>query len=400
MDEQLDDGALLVRAELDRLTGTAPPLGFTGADVVAAGRRRRRARLAMATTAGGMTTAVAVAAAILMPAALIGPGGNPGPEPASVAAPGRSDAPPVATAPDRFDPLQLRVRIGWVPDTLLDVGWDLSTTSQRFFGSEASTEPGGLAVEVLAHGQRFGDHDHGVGLPEPSDAASASVSPDQASRAPSSGLPQDPSKPQEVPAAPVRGRPAVCISYTGGCSALRWEYLPGAVARVSYAGRAGATPAAAAALVRRVAESVTLTAGEPVRLPFQVDLAAVGLRPALTSFYFRKTGPSSYGKPWSASLDLSATLPANRYDFHGVAVNMLSEPGPIYKDGPVNTRVDGHPASRGHNGNESLAVFNVRGSRLLIDVTTPGKDALALYRAVHPVQHPANPADWTDHPTG
>jgi hypothetical protein len=64
MDEQQDDGALRVRAELDRLTAAGPPVGFTGADLVAAGRRRLRARLGVVVSSA---TAVGVAAAILVP---------------------------------------------------------------------------------------------------------------------------------------------------------------------------------------------------------------------------------------------------------------------------------------------------------------------------------------------
>jgi hypothetical protein len=87
MDEQ-DDGALRVRAELDRLTAAGPPLGFSGADVIAAGRRRQRR--AVLGIAAGTAVVVGVAAAILVPTvALGGRSSDPGQlDPVSVAGPG------------------------------------------------------------------------------------------------------------------------------------------------------------------------------------------------------------------------------------------------------------------------------------------------------------------------
>lgn len=75
MDEQQDEGVLQVRAELDRLTAGGPPLGFTGADLIEAGRRQRQRRAVLG-TATGLAAVVGVAVAIVVPvAALDRPGG-------------------------------------------------------------------------------------------------------------------------------------------------------------------------------------------------------------------------------------------------------------------------------------------------------------------------------------
>jgi hypothetical protein len=358
-----------IRALLDE--ASAGPRPSPGIDLAAAVRRAesiRRRRRGVAVAA----STLAVAAAVAAPVALRSPAA---PRPTATSAPtsppaaGTPSGPARISAPTEFDPLIRRVRIGWLPSGLLDQQWELRRTGQQYAG-RAPGRDNGLLLTVLARGQRFDPAEHGIGLPE---------------------------QPREAPAEPIGGRPAFCIGEAGqpgSCEALRWEYAPGAYARVSYAGPLATSPASTAALLRRVAQSVTLVAGEPVRLPFQVDLAGTGLRPTSTLVTIAGTG-----RPWSASLELSATPQPNPYDFHGVLVEMLSTPGRTDKDGPANTTVDGHSATLGQNGDErSLAVYNVRGSRLLIDVTTPGKDPLALYPAVHPVAQPADPTGWAPPP--
>lgn len=358
-----------IRALLDEASSGPRPAPTI--DVAAAVRQaesiRRRRRVAAV-----LTSTIAVAVAVAVPVAPTSPHSR---ARAVRTAPATTPSGPATgaavSAPDRFDPLVRQVRLGWLPGTLLNGQWELTATGQQFGGFEPGTDQG-LLVDVLARGQRFGDHDHGLGLPD---------------------------QPRERPAQPVAGRPAVCIgeaAQAGSCSALRWEYAPGAYARVSYAGRLGTDTAATVQVLRRVAESVTLITGDRVRLPFQVDLAGTGLHPTSTLVDIRNSGTGRNGERWSASLELSAGPQNDSYGFHGVIVEMLSVPGPIDRDRPANTTVDAHSATLGHNGDEtSLAIYDVHGSRLLIDVTTPGRDPLALYPAVHPAEHPADPAGWT-----
>ncbi|HVQ89611.1 MAG TPA: hypothetical protein VMU51_01125 [Mycobacteriales bacterium] len=87
MDEQHDDGARLLRAELDRLVAAPPPVGFTGADAVLAGRRRRRTRLT-----GAGVTAIGAVVAILLPVLVFGRSPATGPQPTGSGVPGYSQA--------------------------------------------------------------------------------------------------------------------------------------------------------------------------------------------------------------------------------------------------------------------------------------------------------------------
>ncbi|GAA1867482.1 hypothetical protein [Asanoa iriomotensis] len=340
--------------------------------IIARGRRRRRARRYAA--AGGV--AAVVAALVAVNPLDTGPGVHPDielngspPDPVLVAAM-TTDA---SDAPERFDPLVRTLHVGWVPAGLKDEQAEIGTTEQSFAGFDVGWADGGtdlgLVVTVLARGRPVTDFAGGA-----------------------LGLPMDA---KERSTDDVNGRPAVCLTdpaVRGSCSALRWEYAPGAWARVSYAGSSGRTPAAAAAVARKVAESVRLTAGEPIRLPFTLTGATAELYPARSLVRV-----SADGKLWGADLCLvdtaaEADRPSGERRQLVVGVDKNADPGSrLGRDDAPNTIVDGHDARRSAT---SLVVWNVSGTRVFSEFQNLDGDPAAAYDDLDVLADPADPARW------
>lgn len=349
-----------IRELLERDVEDLPPSRVDPYQAVARAHRIRRRRR----WAGAGSAAAALVAALV--GGLLG-AGRPGPA-----------VPPAGPpAPARFDPLTSRIALGWTPAHLTHRTTEITRTEQDVFYGEGDAPSGsaGLAVRFLTAGARYDDLGQ-VGL-----------SPGATPRA----------------AAPVRGRPAYClvggnettIVGAGACTGLRWQYAPGAWAQVSYhSADPAVTAAQAGRIVRRVAEHATLSAHDPVRVPFRLTGPAARLT-VLRSLV-------DTGSPASAELQLtsqpdrwSATSPDNSGGVD-VLVEPPGRPADLLSRNPVNTTVDGHPASA-QPGQGSLTVYDVDGAAVWIASTST--DLTATYHQVQVVPRPADPTTWTS-PTG
>jgi hypothetical protein len=361
-----------------------------GAIITRARRRRALHRAAV----GGSTLAVVVAVALTATLAtplpsppVSGPRPPAGsdvigaaPNPILVAAVTGVD-PPARQAPTRFDPLVRTLHVGWVPPGLGGQSAQTSPWEQTYSGKDRTYVNGGpdvgLVVDILARGRPLDDFSDGaLGLPV-----------DAVAR----------------PTAPINGAPAECLSdplVPGSCAALRWRYAPDAWARVSYAGTAGPTPAEAAAVARRVAESVSLTDGEPVRMPFALEgrLASMRVGATLVSVHEEAT-PGINDLWWSASVDLVDDYEDLRR-FEGARTlsvevsRRFNDPsGRIDRDGRPNTTVDGHPARVGADG-RSLVVWGIHRTRVVVEFSDRPGRALAAYRDMRLLATPDDSAEW------
>jgi hypothetical protein len=380
----------------DLRTALRVPAEAAHPDAGAIIRRARRRRATRRAVAGG--SALAVVTALAVTAALVprppappeagprpptGSGGSgavgAAPDPVLVAALARFD-PPVE-APSRFDPLVRTLHVGWIPPGLGSQSAGTSPWEQTYAGFDRTYVNGGpdvgLVVTILARGRPLGDlSDGALGLPL-----------DAVAR----------------PTDPIHGRPAECLSdplVPGSCSALRWRYAPDAWARVSYAGTAGPTPAEAAAVARRVAESVSLTGGDPVRMPFAIEGRLASMRVGTTHVSVsERASPGLDDERWSASVylvddyeDLRRFAGARALGI-GVRSAFGDPSGRIGRDGRPNTTVDGHPAHLGDDG-RSLVIWGVNRTRVSVDfIDRPGR-ALVAYRDVRLVETPNDPTDW------
>jgi hypothetical protein len=369
------------------------PAAYPPPDTDAIIARARRGRMVQrAVVTGGLT---ALAVVVTLAATLAPPGPLPGSPP--IGSTGGSDpgapgdqpnavlvaavGPAVARAPARFDPVLRTLRVGWIPDGLTNESARVDRYAQRYSGFDetyvtggARTADNGLSVTILAQGRPKSELPSGaLGLPYFFEVRRA---------------------------APVNGRPAECLSEEGGpdsCAGLRWQYAPDAWAQVSYAGRAGPTPAQRAAVTRRVAESVSLTTGTPVRLPFTVHHELAGLRVTGTGASVQRPGRVDpvQGTRWTADLDL--------VDGAGrtISVGVLLVPGdPLSrverdKDGRIrrNTTVDGHPAALLDSGRH-LVVWGVNGTRVMVDLSRRPGNARDLYAGVTVLPDPNDVTGW------
>ncbi|MCP2323958.1 hypothetical protein HDA40_002465 [Hamadaea flava] len=350
--------------------------------MIAKGRRIRAARRAVAGVA-----AVTVAAGVGLFTALQ-PGSGPDqpvppiaggpPNPVLVAAISST----ATEAPVQFDPLRRTLNVGWIPAGLGGQHADITPWQQTFGGHDAAYVNGGpdigLVVTVLAKNRPLTDFSGGaLGLP------SSAVA-----------------KPTE----PVNGGAAECLTdpqVPGSCSAIRWQYAPDAWARVSYAGSAGATPAQAAAVARRVAESVTLTKDQAVRMPFTLTGKLAGMTVTRTSTNIYST-PGFHGEAWSADVQLApaGTVVKPDDDLYqiGLIVDVMFVPGDPSgrikdRDGEPNTTVNGHPAWRAADGT-AVIVFGASDTRSVVEYPGHHGDATTAYADVVLLAHPADPADW------
>jgi hypothetical protein len=365
------------------------------AAIIASGRRRRATRRALAGS-GLACVAAGVAVAVLAggapPRHAVEPeqaGGAP--NPALVAATSAL----TSTAPDSFDPLTRTLHVGWVPAGLKNETAEITPWSQTYGGFDASSVNGGpdvgLVVEILARGRPVSDFSNGaLGLPmdavshptdpingQPAECLSAPVVPEE------TDIPQSR---RSLAAAAKASRPPA-----QACPAIRWHYAPGAWARVSYAGSAGTTPEAADAVTRRVAESVSLTAGEPVRLPFTLSGASAAMKAAATSVTIYHAGTTGdQGERWSASINLVA----GTGDLSIEVVRPNDPSGHIEGDKAApNTTVDGHPAWRQSDGG-ALVVWGISGTRVGVGFEDRPGNAAAAFADMHLLTALDDPAQW------
>jgi hypothetical protein len=259
----------------------------------------------------------------------------------------------------RFDPLRRTLRVGWLPPGLTAT-WNIGGAVQQFEGREPMGRKGdGLLVDVWARG-----------VPIPKDRFL--------------GLDLE-----ERPTAPINGHAAWCLApkgAAGSCQSLKWQYAPDSWAFVFYAGTLGPDEGSTAAVARRVAESVSLTADVPVRLPFRLSGQAAKL-------YVLETmvgEPSDTAKkPWAAGL----TLTDGKGGSYGanVLITVHGAPDRLDKDGPANTTVDGQQARRDDN---SLVVWGVHGTRLSIAVQDRPWNPQDYYGDIQWSHDPADYRSW------
>ena len=344
--------------------------------IIARGRRRRMVR--RAAVGGGLAAVVAVVVAV-------NPfGGAPAPLPVLVGSAPESALIAAGTtgvdeAPERFDPLTRTLHIGWVPAGLKNGQAEIGLTRQGFSAFDKDWADGGkdlgLVVTVLAKGRSITDFSDG-----------------------SLGLP---TVVVERETDDINGRPAVCLSdpkVRGSCPALRWEYAPRAWARVSYGGSAGPTPEAAAAVARKVAESVRLTAAEPVRLPFTLTGATADRPAARTLVSITKPEyRDDEGEVWNASICVMNT-PAEEQRPDGERRQLCLEarkgvdPGSrLEQDPEPNTTMDGHDV---RVTDTDLIVWNVAGTRVVTWYENQAGDLRSAYHDMRMVKDPADPAGW------
>ena len=327
-------------------------------------RARRRTRLRV------VAGAVPVAAVIAV-IALVAPGILPGH--ATTGPAGRSGRPPNVVV-GRFDPLTRMVRLGWTPPGLTVAQWETSPTSAALFAvptgsTSALTDGKGLTVEVHARGVPFDSGEGGIGIPEVPEGRTLQ------------------------PAAPVDGGAARCLAPAGStapCTALRWEYGPGAYAEVAYAPADGSSPQQVAAVVRHVAETLVIAPDVKVTLPFRVTGPAAALTPVATLVSLR-TDPEFV---WSTQLSLSSD-PAHwtLYGSTGTTVTIGAERMTgtrFHRDAPPNTTVDHQPANVSPG---SLYAYGA--DHLRTDISAPSPwDVTDIFRHLVFVADPADRGTW------
>lgn len=384
-----------LRAALDYPSG---PATADIAAIIRRGQRRRAVRLAGGT---GLATVAAIVAVVVATSAFpnaaepdiagsdpsqdgssgesIGgaqaapPGGVP--NPLLVAAPG-----PPTEAPEQFDPLMRTLHVGWIPEGLangtLSIEPRLQTYSafNQLSGADGSTF--GLELSVLARGRPVEDLPLGA-----------------------AGIPM--SGAVETPTDPIDGQPAVCLSDAGSpgtCRVIRWLYAPDAWGRVAYRGTSADTAVEVTAIVRRIAESVSLTAGEPLRLPFGLDGSLATMRVAQTIVAIYNAGTP--GQEWSAvaqltggSAEPAAAEPGNSTVL--VTANHAANDLGADKQESPNTTVDGHPARLERDGNSGrIVVWGANRTRMTVELINRPDDPLAMYRQLRLPAGYDDPANW------
>lgn len=389
-----------VRAVLDRAVPELPPSRVDPALAIRAGLRHRRRR-ALAVTGAAVAVPVVLAAAVLTAGrgGLAGPA-RPGPlTPAGPTSAGPTSAgptpagptpatsapatatgtgptgPAVRVAPRSFDPLRLTLAVGWHPAAFTDRTEQTGTDRQAVsFVPPGPVGGSGAYVSVLTARRTFGD-EHSFGM---------------------EGV-----EPIDRPTAPVRGGPAICL--TDACGSLRWQYAPGAWAWVSYSGGVGEDPAVVAATARRIAESVTLTDGRPVRMPFRITGATARLAVTSTLVQLHSAGRTGdLGEHWNVDLTLNtpgSRQPPDTYgEPGGISLGVLDRPAaagvlPDGRDAVANTTIGGLPAAVNAAGT-NLVRWGVRGTRIYVEVNEGPWRARAVDADLRLVADPADTATW------
>lgn len=377
-----------LRRALDYPSG---PANMDISAIIRRGQRRRAVRLAGGTGFATVVAVVAVAVAVDVVPNVTAPDGigsdpstggttavttttPPGPpstepNPLLVAPPG-----PPTEAPTQFDPLRRTLRVGWLPaglvDSSLQIRPELQTYSAFNFHAGGATS-GATDVAVLARGRPV------------SELPLSSVS-----------MPINGAKPVEVetPTDPINGRPAVCLSdpaKPGTCPAIRWQYGPDAWARVVYWGTEANTAAEVTAMARRIAESVSLTAGEPLRLPFGLGGGLATMPGTLSVVSIVTSRPP--GAEWSGSLQLGK--PGT--DSILVTANHAADDAGADKQQDPNTTVDGYPARHERLGDfRRLVVWGADRNQVSVESPDHPDDPLTIYRQLRLPAPGEQPADW------
>ena len=365
------------------------------AGIIARGRRQRRLRRTLTTS----SVAVAVMLVSVAGAALVGtgpvsapdatspPGESPpvrlagaAPNPALVA--GLSAAPP-AEAPEHFDPLRRTLHVGWIPDGLPHESAEIepylqlysATTADGKAGTVVIVLPKGRPLTAMPSGQLF--------MPLADHATFVDTEPVNGRAAQCVLAPQDPTKP------PVPG-------LTPSCATIQWQYAPGAWARASYAAPPGTTVEQANAQIRQLAESVSLAAGDPVRLPFSLSSGHPG--PIVARTLVNTSGGGN--GPWYGGVsfvdtpaDLERMLGTGpQINIEAYRVDPNADPGHMALYQP-NSTVDGHPAWRAGDG-RAVIVFLETDLRLMFEYFERPGDAVTAVSAVHLVPTPDAVGTW------
>lgn len=352
------DVARLMRAEVESAEKQSAVLNIERA--MATGRRQRwyarsaGAALAVAALAVGAATVPGLIAPDRPSASsleLVGALAPLEPYTGEVPSPDSSRIP---AALETVDPTVQYVRFGWLPSGLDDAQYQ---SGLLLSGPGVFLRSGGVSVEL---------YPKGVTPPAPQvmgiDERAPTVS--------------------TVPAPDVRGAAATFTQYdVDGTDrlCLRWQYAPDGWAEVRVAPWAAGQDAREIAL--HVAQKLTFSTTEQVRLPARVTGVPQNLRPILTDV----SGPlTSNGGQWHAGVTYSAEPPTAEPRWQRAKtldvsfspyLEMTDEVRaklPISKVPPrPNTTIDGHQAYFTPGGDpnwlESLTVFDVQGLTIKID---------------------------------
>ncbi|MET7951657.1 hypothetical protein [Micromonospora sp. NPDC005324] len=361
------DVARLMRAEVESAEGPSDVLNIERAMII--GRRQRwyapgaGAALAVAALAVGAVTVPGLVAPDRPSAPsleLVGALAPLQPYTGQVPAPASSRIP---AALKTVDPTVQYARFGWLPSGLDSVQYQagllLSGPGVTLIGHAAgspNTSWSGVSVNLYPEGV--------------TPAAPQVVGID--GRAPTVST---------APAPDVRGAAATFTQYdVDGTDqlSLRWQYAPDGWAEVRVAPWATGQDAREIAL--HVAQKLTFSATERVRMPAQITDVPQNLRPILTDV----SGPlTSKGWRWHTFIEYSAESPAadpgvQRAKTLNVGFSPYSEMtdeirAELNGKEPLqpNTTIDGHQAHFTSGGdpdwNESLTVYNVQGLTVSID---------------------------------
>ena len=379
------------------------------AGIIARGRCQRRLRRALTASAAAAVALVAVAGVALVgagprdaPAGNPPPGDNPpsrlegdnpparlagaAPNPVLVAA--FTSVPPTE-APARFDPLRRTLHVGWIPDGLPREVGEIEAYFQLYSASTAD-ETAGMVVIVLPKGRPLTAMPSGQRF-----------------------MPRYTSNATFVDTEPINGRDAQCVRDprplatglptsnavprpTASCPTIQWQYAPDAWARASYAAPAGTTVEQANAQIRELAESVSLAADDPVRLPFTISGGRPGQVIARTLV---STGGGRSGLWYGGVSFVDTPADLERTLFTGPQINVEAyrvdpngDPGHLALS-PPNSTVDGHPAWRPDDG-RSVLVFLEPDLRVMFEYFERPGDATTAVSTVHLTPTPDAVATW------
>jgi len=354
--------------------------------LLARGRRRERRRTTV--RLGGAAGAVVATGGLVGTLSLAG-GGTlaAGPAPATPAATTPAQRPatppgPTTAAPGipTLDPTTQVVDLGWVPPGLVNRQIELTAKAQqvvayRLVGNAEDD------VTLTAHGPGW--------TPEQSRSDGQPDSPQAGCN-------------RGAPDGQVQGRPAYRMIAgpnrpDGYCVGLMWQQPDGTWLDVRVGGFAGKTDPARIQIARQAGDAAQLTGvRRPARMPFTVSGRLAGLRVTQSTMWL--AGPGAPASTPKGGLLMFAN-PAN-----GKQVSALCVPGDDSgnpRRSTPNTQVDGHPA---HVSADQVVVHGVQGCLVQVEneaTAVPGARTLVdVYRLVHPVRNPADPANWTAHPLG
>ncbi|MGY0235412.1 hypothetical protein [Longispora urticae] len=226
-----------------------------------------------------------------------------------------------------FDPMRLRLRVGWTPDDVPTVTTGTGTTHQSVFYARRD---GLLNINVTAYAPGF--------------------TPDERGQAPL----------ETHPAPPVGDKPSTWD--TGGT--LTWQWAPGARATVRVTGNDSGTDAETRVIAQRVAASVTMDGDKPVTLPFTVP-APAGLPVSATDVVTQPDGTYRTTLTFSDK-SIWVDRDPNKAEVWVRVDKAAHREGD--KRGPATATTDGHPTILlGH----TVVFLDVSGHRVEAATLTP-----------------------------